>query len=146
MGNNLWEKTIRLLGFGDDNLEERAVQAPPEEAPEEETFLPRGRRRLVPLPGSAQMKVAVVSPSRFEESQDIANQLKNRRPVILNLEKADKEVAPRILTFMSGVVYALNGQMQKIGNWIFLLTPNNVEVSTGAGSVEKEGDLWARVR
>lgn len=141
MGKGLWEKTMRFLGFGDDSPEEE--EDLPTELPEED-IIPSRNRRLVPLPTATQMKVTVVSPSRFEEAQEIANHLKNRRPVILNLEKAEKETGSQILTFLSGVIYALNGQMQKVGSGIFLLTPSNVEIAAGPASFERVGDYRPR--
>ena len=70
-----------------------------------------------------------MEPNSFEEAQSIADQLKNRRPVIVNLENAEKVLAKRIVDFISGTTYALNGNMQKVGNGIFLFVPTNVDIS-----------------
>jgi len=75
------------------------------------------------------MRVVVMEPTSFEEAQNIADQLKSRRPVIVNLENAEKMLAKRIVDFISGTTYALNGNMQKVGNGIFLFVPTNVDIS-----------------
>jgi len=76
-----------------------------------------------------QMKVMVVDPSTFDDAQHVAEHLKSRKPVVVNLENADNEIAKRIVDFVSGTTYALNGSIQKIGNNIFLCAPNNVDVA-----------------
>ncbi|MBP2653063.1 MAG: Cell division protein sepF [Firmicutes bacterium] len=76
-----------------------------------------------------QMRVMVVDPSTFDDAQHVAEHLKSRKPVVVNLENADNEIAKRIVDFVSGTTYALNGSIQKIGNNIFLCAPNNVDVA-----------------
>lgn len=76
-----------------------------------------------------QMKVMVVEPLSFDDAQHIADYLKNRKPVVVNFENTEKEVAKRMIDFISGTTYALGGTIQKIGNNIFLCAPNNVDVS-----------------
>ena len=78
-----------------------------------------------------QLRVVVFEPKAFEEVQGIVDQLKNHRPVIINLEETDRALARRIVDFMSGAVYAQAGGMQKISTTIFLFTPANVEISLG---------------
>jgi cell division inhibitor SepF len=92
---------------------------------------PRGRKTsLVSLPGGGRpVRVVVADPTSFDEVQSIADQLKGRRPVIVNLESMDKEPAQRLLHFLSGTIYALDGQMQRISTSIFLFAPPNVEVA-----------------
>lgn len=78
-------------------------------------------------------KVLLVEPRSFEEVQTIADQMRSRRPVILNLEhieKENKDVAQRILNFLSGATYALGGSSQRISNAIFFFAPQGVDVST----------------
>lgn len=78
---------------------------------------------------SKSSKVILVEPRTYSESTDIADHLKNRRAVVVNLQRIDSEQARQIVDFLSGVVYALGGDIQKIGLSIFLCTPDNVEVS-----------------
>jgi cell division inhibitor SepF len=74
-------------------------------------------------------KVILVEPRSYSESPDIADQLKNRRAVVVNLQRIDSEQGRQIVDFLSGAVYAIGGDIQKIGLSIFLCTPENVEVS-----------------
>lgn len=74
-------------------------------------------------------KVVLVEPRVYAEAQDIAENLRNKRATIVNLQRIDRDQGVRIIDFLSGTVYALNGDIQRIGNNIFLCTPDNVEVS-----------------
>ena len=76
-----------------------------------------------------QLKVIVVEPLCFDEVQNIADHLRSRKPVIINLEDAEKELAKRIVDFISGTTYALGGSMQKVGNNIFLFVPANIDIA-----------------
>jgi len=84
------------------------------------------------------MRVVVIQPKSFDEAQDIADHLKERKPVIMNLEAVDTAVSRKIVDFLSGATYALDGNIQKITNGIFLVAPNNVgildEEITGKGA------------
>ncbi|MED3660327.1 cell division protein SepF [Ureibacillus sp. FSL K6-8385] len=73
-------------------------------------------------------KVMIVEPRVYAEAQDISEHLKNKRAVIVNLQRIDREAGLRIIDFLSGTVYALGGDIQRIGDNIFLCTPDNVEV------------------
>ncbi len=98
----------------------------------EELELGKGKKNnnLVNLPtAQKQMKVMVVEPFSFDDAQHVADHLKNRKPVVVNFENCDKEVAKRMIDFISGTTYALAGSIQKIGNNIFLCAPNNVDVT-----------------
>ncbi|WP_096199274.1 cell division protein SepF [Bacillus sp. FJAT-45350] len=74
-------------------------------------------------------KVMLMEPRTYDEVQDIADQLKNRKAVIINLQRMSHEQAKRIVDFLSGTVYAIGGDIQKLGVDIFLCTPDNVDVS-----------------
>lgn len=74
-------------------------------------------------------KVIIVEPRVYAEAQDIAEHLKNKRAIIVNLQRIDRDQGVRIIDFLSGAVYALAGDIQRIGTDIFLCTPENVEVS-----------------
>lgn len=75
------------------------------------------------------MEVCVVKPTSVEDSREITETLLDGRTVILNLEGLDLEVAQRIIDFTSGATYAISGNLQKISNYIFLVTPTNVDIS-----------------
>ncbi len=101
---------------------------------------------LVNLPTAQpkQIKVMVIEPFSFDDAQHVAEHLKNRKPVVINLENTDKDVAKRMIDFISGTTYALSGTIQKVGNNIFLCAPNNVDVaySTREESVERTILPW----
>lgn len=80
-------------------------------------------------PQAKQVKVMVVEPFSFDDAQHIADYLKNRKPVVVNLESTDPDISKRMIDFISGTTYALNGQIQKVGNNIFLCAPSNVDVA-----------------
>lgn len=77
-------------------------------------------------------KMCLFEPRVFSDTQDIADELKNRRATLVNLQRINKVSAKRIIDFLSGTVYAIGGDIQRVGTDIFLCTPDNVEV---AGSI-----------
>ena len=87
------------------------------------------KANLVSLQGAKTVKVVVSEPTTFEDAQDLADSLKNRRQVVLNLNNTEADIARRIIDFLSGTTYALDGQTQKLGESIFLFAPSNVEIS-----------------
>lgn len=75
------------------------------------------------------MEVCVIRPNSVEDAREITETLLSGRTVILNLEGMDLEIAQRIIDFTSGATYAISGNLQKISNYIFLVTPTNVDIS-----------------
>lgn len=73
-------------------------------------------------------KMILLEPRAFSESQQIADHLKNRNSVVVNLKRVTSDQAKRIIDFLSGVIYAIGGSMQKIGVGIYLVAPKNVNV------------------
>ncbi|SFL73497.1 cell division protein SepF [Pelosinus propionicus] len=107
-----------------------AEEDPKQKVEELEVGKGKKNNNLVNLPtAQKQMKVMVVEPFSFDDAQHVADHLKNRKPVVVNFENCDKEVAKRMIDFISGTTYALAGSIQKIGNNIFLCAPNNVDVT-----------------
>jgi cell division inhibitor SepF len=111
---------------------------------QEEVTRQRRRGGLVSLPSSHKgFRVVVMHPRTLEDGQAIADQVKARRPVIVNLDLADDRSQQRLLNFLSGVAYAVDGGLRQVGDNIYLVTPSNVEVD----SVEREDDgpsQWVR--
>ena len=81
-----------------------------------------------------QFKLVVTEPKSFDECPKLVDSLKSRKPVIINLEKLETEKARKIFDFLSGATYALNGNVQKIANSIFVFAPDNVDVLANSGS------------
>ncbi len=78
---------------------------------------------------SAGMEVCVIKPIDFDDAREITETLLMNRPVILNVEGLDVDVAQRIIDFASGSCFAISGNLQKISNYIFIITPSNIEIS-----------------
>ena len=74
-------------------------------------------------------KMILLEPRAYSESQQIADHLKNRNSVVVNLKRVTSDQAKRIVDFLSGTIYAIGGDLQKVGGGIFLCTPNNVKVN-----------------
>lgn len=85
-------------------------------------------------------KVILCEPRTYNEAQEIADNIVNRRAVVVNLERVDHDQAKRIVDFLSGTVYAVNGDIQKLGSQTFLCTPDNVEVSGNISESFVDGD------
>ncbi len=108
-----------------------------EEEPEEEEPLveeePRRRRTpILSLHTNRQLEIVVLEPKSLEEARGAADYLKHRRPVIVNLRDVEREVAQRIVDFLCGVDYALDGHLQQVGEEIFLFAPNHVVITAPA--------------
>lgn len=97
---------------------------------EVEPAVPAGRRAKVSsISGGAPSKVVVIQFQNFDDAKDAADHLKNKKPVVANLEKLDNDTTRRVVDFLSGAVYGVAGRIQNVSNRIFLITPNNVEVT-----------------
>ena len=83
-------------------------------------------------------KMVLLEPRAFSEAQQIADYLRARNAVVVNLKRVTPDKAKRIIDFLSGTLYAINGTLQKLGNGIFLCTPNNVSVEGKMSSEEKK--------
>ncbi|MGB3367353.1 MAG: cell division protein SepF [Acidaminobacteraceae bacterium] len=84
---------------------------------------------------STNMKVICIEPKTFDDSRSIVDHLKAQKPVILNIEPIDRELARKIFDFCSGALYALDGHIQQVSRGIFVLAPKNIDVS---GDVKTE--------
>ena len=90
----------------------------------------RPRPQVVrPITVTPNAKPNVVVPTSFDQAQEVADTFKRNQPVIVNLQAADRDLARRLIDFASGLCYGLAGQMEKVANQVYLLTPTNVEVS-----------------
>jgi cell division inhibitor SepF len=121
----LMDKFLGWMGF---EVQEEAVEEPPDW----QDLEPSRKSNVVTLPSSRPVKMMVVKPRDFDQVQSMVNHLKNMRPLIINLEGADSEVSRRIVDFVGGATFALNGTVKKVAQGIFLFAPKNVDI---------EGDL-----
>ncbi|MDA8233390.1 MAG: cell division protein SepF [Clostridia bacterium] len=128
------DKFLGFMGFNDEEeiIEEEYLEDDEREV--DEVSYKKKRGQVVSIHSQKQVKVVVMEPKTYDDVQAIADNLKNRKSVVVNLENADKELAKRVVDFVSGAVYALNGSSQKVGNGIFLFAPSNVDISSVIGN------------
>ena len=108
-----------------------------EEPPEKPRFLGRSNPKVVPMRRS--MEVTMIKPTSMEDSRDICDFLLAGKAVVLNMEGIHTEVAQRIIDFTSGATYSMNGNLQKISSYIFIATPDSVELSGDFQDILAEG-------
>ncbi len=92
------------------------------------TAADRRGNKVVNIHTTAQMQVVLVKPERFDTVSEIADHLRERRAVVLNLESANKDVARRLVDFLSGCAYALDGKIKKVAISTYIITPYNVDI------------------
>ena len=89
----------------------------------------RNTSQVVSIHTNIQMQVVIVKPENYEDAQEICDQVKSKKPVVVNLENAEFPVAQRIMDFLSGTCYSLDGTIQRVANNIFVIAPENVDIS-----------------
>ena len=104
------------LGIGADDEDEDPAEGTPK------------KNKVVNIHATTQLKVVLVKPERFEDASTIADHLNNKRTVVLNLESTNKEVSRRLVDFLSGCAYALDGKIKKIAISTYIITPYNVDI------------------
>ncbi|GAW92587.1 cell division protein SepF [Calderihabitans maritimus] len=138
----LVDKVLRLMGFEVEKIEELEEEEGLEHWQEPVvTYAKRGN--VVNLHTQKHVRMVIAKPTSFEQVQGMADHLKSHRPVIVNLEEVDKELARRIIDFLSGTTYALSGSMQKVGNSIFLFVPSNVDLAGAITTNWKEKGVFS---
>lgn len=126
-------KLKNFIGFGDefDDFDEDYMENEIEEISEHTSVKPvyNKKQKVVPLSGqNTQTKIVVLKPKCFNNSTQVADELKARRPVVINVGSLDTDEARRVVDFIAGTVYGLNGNMQKVAGGIFLATPSQVDI------------------
>lgn len=84
--------------------------------------------KIVNINATTQLEVVLVKPERFDDASSIADHLNSKRSVVLNLESTNKDISRRLVDFLSGVAYANGGQIKRVANSTFIITPYNVGV------------------
>ena len=110
--------------MGSDNFEEQEEKA----ARPQRRVQRNPEDKVVNIHTTAQLQVVLAKPEKFEEVRGIADNLNEKRTVVLNLESVSKDVARRLIDFLTGVAYANNGQIKRVANSTFIITPYNVDV------------------
>lgn len=133
MGLKFIEKILVFLGLAEEEDESKEMEY------QGDSSQPHGKKgKVVNLHASKNLKVVVTEPSGFDEAQAIAENLKNKSPVVVNLEQADLDTAKRIIDFVSGAAFALNGNFQKISSQIFIFTPPHIDINSTITQSEVE--------
>lgn len=128
--------------FEDEDIYEYNDKTEYENEDEEEKKFFGRKGKVVPMAGQNQsVKMVISQPTTFEQSEEICSLLKEKKSVIVNLEYVNKDVARRIVDFISGGVYALDGHIQKISNSIFLIAPMNYEITNEMAREEIKSKL-----
>ena len=113
----------------DEEFEEFEDESPSRDAFEDRRSKFDDRRsKVVNIHATTQLKVILVKPDRFENASEIADQLKDKRTVVLNLESTNKDVARRLIDFLAGVSYAQEGKIKKVAISTYIITPYNVDI------------------
>lgn len=145
-GSNLVNKFWNFFGVEQEEEEEEVENLDYEQEEEEEEEEDRkifGRRnnKVVSMNQGNQIKMVISQPTTFEQSEEICQYLKERKACIVNLEYVNKDAARRIVDFISGGVYALDGHIQKVSNSIFLIAPTNYDIANEMGREEVKNKL-----
>lgn len=131
--NKIWDFLGMESAEEADELDDRAYDYDYEDDEEQENEginkIFNRRSKVVNMPQTQNIKMVISQPTNFEQSEEICNYLKERKSVIVNLEYVNKDVARRVVDFISGSVHALDGHIQKISNSIFLIAPTNYEIA-----------------
>lgn len=106
----------------DDRKEERREERREDRRSEDR------HNKVVNIHATTQLQVVLVKPERYENASEIADHLRDKRTVVLNLEKTQKDVARRLLDFLSGVAYAQEGKIKKVALQTYIVTPYNVDI------------------
>ncbi|MCF8010608.1 MAG: cell division protein SepF [Clostridiales bacterium] len=130
MAKRLMDKVMGFIGFDDETVEDEEFEEGSLGPEEQRSNFSRNKGQVVKLHSQRQVRVFVSEPKVYDEVQGISENLKNRCPVVINLENVDTEIAQRIIDFISGTTYALSGSMQKVGGNIFLCVPSNMDISS----------------
>ena len=126
----------------DENVYEYENDYEEENEEEERKFFGRKNKdKVVSMAQGQTIKMVISQPTTFEQSEEICGLLKEKKSVIVNLEYVNKDVARRIIDFISGGVYALDGHIQKISNSIFLIAPMNYEITNEMAREEIKNKL-----
>lgn len=127
------QRFMSFLGFSEQYEEENGAE------PDGDAGQGHGRRaQVLSLHAQKQQEIVVLQPRTFDDARAAADYLKLRRPVVVNLQGSHDDLARRIVDFTSGVTYALDGHMLRVGEEIFLFTPSHIAITADMGSEDDQ--------
>ena len=127
-----WDSVKNIMNVSDDDYDEEEVvteeenEQPKKETVKKETRIPRSKTVAF---SQGNMQLVLVKPERFEDVTGIADHYCAKKTIVLNLEKADRDLSRRIIDFLSGVAYAKNGTLRKAAHNTFVIAPCDVDVN-----------------
>lgn len=128
---NIFNKMLDFVGWETEEIDEEvynedeAEQTGKNEAP---AFGRKTHGKVLNLNNNSGTKVVVISPQNINDAKDICDHLRANRSIVMNVEDVETQLAQRIVDFLSGSVYSLDGNIQKVSSGIFLATPNSVDI------------------
>ena len=141
-------KFLDALGLSNDNEQEtenediyNIEEEKDTEEVEERGIFGNKKGKITSMPQIQAVKMVITQPTSFDQSEEICNYLKEKKSIIINLEYVNKDVARRIIDFLSGAVHALNGHIQKVSNSIFLIAPVNYDIESDLAREELKNKL-----
>ena len=146
MAGALMNKVWDLFGMDSaepEEYEDEDIYNYEDEEEEDKKIFGKRNNKVVAMPQAQTnaIKMVISQPTTFEQSDEICSFLKEKKSVIVNLEYVNKDVARRIVDFISGGVYALDGYIQKVSNSIFLVAPSNYEITNEMAREEIKNKL-----
>lgn len=139
MAKGIFNRILDAVGLEEEEYQDEKVMDEEQEFYEDEyeeeeqpeqRLSKRKQGRVVPMPSTSnKMRMLVFQPSSYEEAECIIDNLKARKPVVMNLDELEIELGQRILDFVGGAVYALGGDIKKVARSIFVVAPSNVDIS-----------------
>ncbi|SNX55272.1 cell division protein SepF [Thermoanaerobacterium sp. RBIITD] len=128
MAGKVIEKLLNFFGMDEQDETEEKV----------ENEIPYNKKpKIVNIHTQSQIRVIIMKPENFEQTQNILEEIKNKKPIIIDLQNMEKNDAQRLIDFLSGAIFALDGEIKKIANSIFLIVPENFDIS---GDIQDEVD------
>ena len=134
----IFEKIKKYVTAEDEDYEDELIEAPiaevkkkvvkTEQKPSYISDRNEKSNKVLNIHTTAQLQVILVKPDRFDDAASVADHLREKHTVVLNLESTNKDVSRRLVDFLSGVAYALDGQIKKVANSTFIITPYNVDI------------------
>ena len=147
----LINKMLNLVGFDNEEelMEEEGYNSNTSNSNQENvkgnTNPFKKNSKVVNLSDANKHKLVVMQPNSFDDAQDVCDHLKEKKPVVINLEYADKDTARRLIDFLSGAVYGVDGHIEKVSTSIFLLVPYNVDILNTAKEDKNKGTFpWIK--
>jgi len=139
--NKVWDFFGMETNEEEENLDTIETNYYDDDYEEEKRPMFGRKNKVVNMPQAQQIEMVISQPTTFEQSEVICQYLKEKKSCIVNLEYVNKDIARRIVDFISGGVYALDGHIQKVSNSIFLVAPTNYEISNEVAREEMKSKL-----